>query len=874
MRKVTPMMQQYFEIKQNYQEHILFFRLGDFYEMFFEDAKLSSKELDLTLTGRDCGEEERAPMCGVPYHSADSYIARLVEKGYKVAICEQVEDPALAKGIVKRDVVRVITPGTVVEPSMLDESKNNFIASLYVLEGGAGLAFADVSTGEVYVSSYSENMENRVINELSKFSPREVIANKKGGGYRKVSAYVKEKLSALFECQEESDQGYDALVEAIKAQFDNMKVGQENFFAAKEMVMAVGSLLSYLKQTQKVELSHISVLNIYRMGQFLEIDIATRRNLELTETIQRKEKRGSLLWVLDKTKTAMGSRLLRKWIEQPLINITAISKRHGAVAELVTNGRVRQEIQNALEDVYDLERLLSRIVYGTANGRDLVSLAETLKLFPAIKEALGCCASGYLKELNEGIEDIREVYSLIGEAFVEDPPFTVREGNMIKAGYHPEVDKLHSIMSDAKGYIAKMESTQREETGIKNLKIGYNRVFGYYIEVTKSNYDLVPAQYIRKQTLSNCERFITQELKEFENMVLNAQEKITALEYEIFCDIRQKVMAQIHRMQKTAYAISQLDVLCAFSEVAQNNRYCMPQMDIKDEIVIKGGRHPVVEMVQKDALFVPNDTFLNQTTDRMMLITGPNMAGKSTYMRQVALIVLMAQIGSFVPADSARIGICDKIFTRVGASDDLAAGQSTFMVEMSEVAYILKNATRKSLIIYDEIGRGTSTYDGLSIAQSVLEYTADKKSLGAKTLFATHYHELTELEGIIEGMRNYCVAVKKRGDDINFLRKIISGAADDSYGIEVAKLAGIPRVVTERAKVVLADIEQEQPIGRSLSAKGSNAEDDGGQGGQMSFSQIPHREIEEKLSRVDLNVLTPIEGLNILYELKKMLNNS
>lgn len=873
MRKVTPMMQQYFDIKEEYQEHILFFRLGDFYEMFFDDAKVASKELDLTLTGRDCGEEERAPMCGIPYHSAEGYIARLVEKGFKVAICEQMEDPALAKGIVKRDIVRVITPGTVVEASMLDESRNNFIASFYVEGKRSGLAFADVSTGEVYVTGFSENVENSVINELSKFSPREVIANLKGAGCKEVSAFVRERLLALFECVEEPSVNYEKDIKNIKEQFDNMKSGQEDFFSSKEMVLAVGNLLSYLKKTQKVELSHISVLNVYYKGQFMDIDVTARRNLELTETMQRKEKRGSLLWVLDKTKTAMGSRLLRKWIEQPLITITAIGKRHNAVAELVKNNVARNDIQAALDHVYDLERLLSRIVYATANGRDLVSLSATLKMIPPIKAALNGCACNYLKDLNEGTEDIQEVYDLIDKAIVEDPPFTIREGNMIQTGFHEEVDKLRSIIADAKGYIAQMESSQRSQTGIKNLKIGYNRVFGYYIEVTKSYYDLVPPEYIRKQTLSNCERFITQELKEFENLVLNAQDKITALEYEIFCEIRQQVGQHIHRIQKTAFSISQIDVLCSFAETAEINRYCMPQMDLGDEIIIKGGRHPVVEKVQRDALFVPNDTLLNGTDKRMMLITGPNMAGKSTYMRQVALIIVMAHIGSFVPADSASIGICDKIFTRVGASDDLSAGQSTFMVEMSEVAYILKNATRKSLIIYDEIGRGTSTYDGLSIAQAVLEYTASKKSLGAKTLFATHYHELTELEGTVEGLKNYCVAVKKRGDDITFLRKIIAGAADDSYGIEVAMLAGIPQVVTERAKAVLADIENGDTGKRAANDESYHPQSQKEDSGQLSMEQMPHKGIEQKIASVDLNVLTPIEGLNILYELKKMLNN-
>lgn len=865
MAELTPMMKQYMDIKEKYKDHILFYRLGDFYEMFFGDAQVASQELELVLTGRDCGQEERAPMCGVPYHSCEGYIARLIEKGYKVAVCEQLEDPKMVKGLVKRDVVRIITPGTVIESSMLEETKNNFLSAIYWGENQSAICFCDISTGEVFATSFDKEPQLRMMNELGKFMPREVMANQKVLEDKTIRAFAKDRLHCLLE---QSDYQMDDETEMevlVLNQFGKQDLSELGI-DSPEVLWAVANLIQYIRMTQKVDLGHINTLSIYSQNQFMDLDLSTRRNLELTETMRSKEKKGSLLGVLDKTATSMGGRLLRKWMEQPLINPVSINKRLNAVGELKNSDILRQELSEKLKELHDLERLTGKLVYQTAGGRDLLALANTLKKVPDLGELLKEAKTSYLKELQSQCLDLPEVYQLVDAAITDDPPFSIREGEIIKEGYHPEVDRLRSIIKDAKGYIAGIESREREKTGIKNLKIKYNKVFGYYIEVTKSYLDLVPEDYIRKQTLANCERFITEELKEFENTVINASGKITALEYELFCQVRDHVAGYISSIQTAAGAIAQMDVLCAFAKVAVANNYTMPMVDFSKVIDIKSGRHPVVESMQKNIAFVPNDVYLNSDGSRLALITGPNMAGKSTYMRQTALIVYMAQIGSFVPADSATIGVCDKIFTRVGASDDLASGQSTFMVEMNEVATILKNATEQSFVIFDEIGRGTSTFDGLAIAQAVLEYAANKKKLGCKVMFATHYHELTELEGVVPGVKNYCVAVKKHGDDITFLRKIMEGSADDSYGIEVAKLAGVPDEVIRRAKAVLKAIESGE--GNLKFPKRKEAlvvrEEN-----QVSMISEVENAAMKKLLSIDMDDVTPRQALDILYDLRR-----
>ncbi len=864
----SPMMRQYLDIKNEYKDCLLFFRLGDFYEMFFDDAKIASEELELTLTGRECGQEERAPMCGVPHHSCDAYIARLIKKGYKVAICEQTEDPASAKGIVRREVTRIVTPGTVTDYNMLDENKNNYIASVYLKGTSAGIAFADVSTGELFAVSFQEDGEvsQKVINELGKFTPGEIIENEDAALSQTITDFVKKRLGCtdnVFENEYfDSENSVGALEEYFGTDSSDNVFG---VYKSKTALFAVSGLIAYLKSNHLTNLKNIENIDFYEEDVYLGLDLSARRNLEITQTMMRGDKVGSLLWVLDDTKTSAGARLLRQFLEQPLLNLALIKKRLSAVAALKQNSPQRNEIREAMRGVFDIERIMSKLIYGSANGRDLRTLSASLKQMPIIKKNLSLSCR-YLDEIAERMEDMKELYTLIENAIDENPPVSLREGGFIKKGYNEEVDRLRDILTNGKKYITDLETKEKEATGIKNLKIGYNKVFGYYIEVTKSYLSLVPEYYIRKQTLSNCERYITSELKDYENTVLNAREKINSVEYDLFTELKTIIAGETHRIQNCAKAAALIDVFQSLASVAARNNYSEPEVDYSDRIEIKDGRHAVVEEMGSDNLFVPNDAVLDCNENRVMLITGPNMAGKSTYMRQVALIVLMAQIGSFVPAASARIGVVDKIFTRVGASDDLSAGQSTFMVEMSEVASILKNSTSKSLIIFDEIGRGTSTFDGLSIAQAVLCYVADKKKLGAKSLFATHYHELCELEGKIDGVKNYNIAVKKRGDDITFLRKIVRGGADDSYGIEVAKLAGVPNEVTNHAKSILKKIESGEKNGRTeLKSADISYETDP----QISFSDTSAEEIKKIINDVDLNVLTPIEAMNMLYELKK-----
>ena len=860
------MMQQYFEIKEKYKEYILMYRLGDFYEMFFDDAKIAAKELELVLTGRDCGEEERAPMCGVPYHAVDGYIGKLVSHGYKVAICEQMEDPSLAKGIVKRDVVRMITPGTLTESSLLDEKKNNYICAVYLGDGAVGVSFADISTGSLSATEFSgSDMMSRLFGEMGVYAPREVVVNTAASGLGEIETFLRERLGCTInENQEARFSGEDAKREAL-SRFAGEAVPAEFNDENDPALKAVGALISYALETQKNDLSNLRSLNFYREGQYLEMDINTRRNLETCESQRRGEKHGTLLWVLDRTKTAAGARLLKNYIDFPLSNPYGINRRQSAVAELCGDVVLRGELENALKGVLDLERIMTRVVYGSAGGRDLRALAQTTEKLPQIKGLLSSCECEELASMFSELDTLSDVTETINAAIVDDPPFSVREGGIIRDGYNADIDYLRSVISDSKGWIERIEEAEKKATGIKTLKVGYNRVFGYYIEVSKSFIGNVPERFIRKQTLANGERYITQELKDMESQMLGASDKITALEYQLFTEVRLKIAENVHRIQKTAFILAKLDVYRSLAEVACRNGYCRPEITYGDEIIIKDGRHPVVEQFAKDSYFVPNDTNLDGGKNRFMLITGPNMAGKSTYMRQTALICLMAQIGSFVPAREARIGVIDKLFTRVGASDDLAMGQSTFMLEMSEVAYILSHATKRSLIIYDEIGRGTSTFDGMSIARAVAEYTLGKK-VGAKTLFATHYHELTGMENEFEGIVNYNIAAKKKGDDIVFLRKIVRGAADDSYGIEVAKLAGVPKEVTKRAKEILETLEAGGIQKKERTTE--PADDDFA----LSFDNISESEVAEKLRAVDINTLTPLEAINLIYELKKMLS--
>ena len=859
--EMTPMQRQYHAIKERNQDSLLFFRLGDFYEMFDEDAKLAARELDLTLTTRDRGKpkEEQSPMCGVPQHSVEAYIARLVQKGYKVAICEQLEDPATAKGIVERDITRIVTPGTVTESSMLDESRNNYLGCIYEEGGKFGLAFCDVSTGAFFVTSCT-NAEH-VASELGRFSPSEVI---RSSGCR-CEAIDDALLRRLSCCVNEEKEGqFDSdRAEALLQRHFGTPVAEMGLGGLDTAVTAAGTLLQTLLDVQKNDLAHIRELQYYTSGKFMELDLNTRRNLELTQTLRGKDKKGSLLWVLDKTRTAMGGRMIRSWMEKPLLDIAEINRRQAAVQELVEGTMLRSQLADALDLISDFERIQTRIVTGSVNCRDLLGLARGFRALPELKAALQTCESPLLQKLQQQIDELRDCADRIENTIVDDPPLTVREGGIIRKGADADADYLRDIMEGGSGTIAAIEASEKEKTGIRTLKVGYNRVFGYYIEVSKSFIDQVPANYVRKQTLANCERYITQELKELENTVLTAKDRLTALEYRIFTQLREYLAAQAARVQETAAAVAAVDALCSLAAVAVQRGYCRPEMTLGNELVIENGRHAVVEVMLKDSLFVPNDTNLGAADNTVAIITGPNMAGKSTYMRQVALIVLMAQMGSFVPAKSARLGIVDRVFTRIGASDDLASGQSTFMVEMAEVATILKYATARSLLILDEIGRGTSTYDGMSIARAVLEYAANPKRLGAKTLFATHYHELSTMEQKLSNVKNYNIAVKKRGDQMIFLRKIVPGATDDSYGIEVAKLAGIPGAVISRARQILDELES----GKQEAAAPAPREPED----QISMLDLRGQDICDALEKITLETLTPIEAMNELYRLKKML---
>ena len=868
MAELSPMMKQYFEIKEKNKDSILFFRLGDFYEMFFDDAKLASRELDLTLTGRDCGQKERAPMCGVPFHSCESYIARLVQKGYKVAICEQTEDPAKAKGLVKRDIIRVITPGTVIESGMLDEGKNNFISSAFMANKKIGLSFCDISTGELFITEISgEDLQDQLQDQLISYNPREILIGGEIVNFKTLPNFIKEKLSASVEMLTDDEFGYSICLDAMKNQFKENDVN--SIKDKKEMVSSVGALLSYLKVTQITGYERINTFEVYNENQYMNLDYNTRRNLELTRTMMNKEKKGSLIWLLDKTKTAMGKRLLRYWLEHPLLNIGTILNRQSAIADLVDDTVQRLEITESLIGIFDIERLMTKIVYGNANARELRSLCGAFENLPQIKNLISKFDSSLMRKLTEDIDTLEDIHQLIDTAIEEEPPFSVREGGLIKEGYNEELDAVRSDMNNSTSLLAQIELEQKEKTVIPKLKVGYNRVFGYYIEVTNSYKDKVPEEYIRKQTLTSCERYITQELKDLEGRILGAKDRSFGMEYAIFDEIRKVVANNLDRIEKTAKAIATLDVLTSLANVASDNNYTRPEVNQSSKIILKDSRHPVVEALLSGAPFVPNDVTLDNDSNRVAIITGPNMAGKSTYMRQVALIVLMAQMGSFVPASYAEIGVVDSIFTRVGASDDLASGQSTFMVEMNEVANIVKKATKNSLLILDEIGRGTSTYDGMSIARAVLEFVADKKKLGAKALFATHYHELTVMENLLDGVKNYNIAVKKRGDDITFLRRIIPGGADDSYGIEVAKLAGLPDWIIKRAKEILKELTSGKTDDKETFANISphSSEDDM----QLNLLDTASNAVTDKLKSVDVNTLTPIEAMNLLYELKNMI---
>ena len=866
---LSPMMAQYFEIKSQYPGALLFFRLGDFYEMFFDDAKIASEELDLVLTGKDCGQEERAPMCGVPFHSADNYIAKLVSRGYKVAICEQIEDPKLVKGLVKRDVIRIITPGTVIESNMLDDTVNNYLCSICKGEKETGLCFADVSTCEFHITVVSgEDVEEQIVNQLSTYQPKEIIVNSAALDFNEVAKFTRARLSAELQLLDDNKYDFDEAANLILETLKKDEIDSLNLGHSKTAVSALGAVIDYLKEVQKKdEIEAPADIDFFDKEEFMKLDISARRNLELTKSMMSGEKRHSLLWVIDKTKTAMGKRMIRNWLERPLMSVQKITKRQNAIGELSDNPMKRDKIRVALAGINDIERLMTRIAYGNANAKELKALQNTIGRLPEIKAEVAASSSALLKDIESNIDLLTDVEELIKNAIEDEPPFTLREGGMIKKGYNEEIDELKAIMEDGAGVISSIEAKEREATGIPKLKVGYNRVFGYYIEITNPYKDLVPETYIRKQTLTNCERYITQELKELEGKILGAKDRSIALEYEVFCAVREAVGAEVERLHRTAKALAMLDVLASLAEVAVNNNYVCPQINTNGVIDIKDGRHPVVETLLDGAPFVPNDTVLDKDENRCAIITGPNMAGKSTYMRQIALIVLLAQIGSFVPAKSANISIVDAIFTRVGASDDLATGQSTFMVEMNEVSTILKNATSNSLVILDEIGRGTSTFDGMSIARAVLEFVCKKKTLGAKALFATHYHELTAMEGMLDGVKNYSIAVKKRGDDITFLRRIVKGGADESFGIEVAKLAGVPDSVVKRAKVILKELEQNK-IDIKFKAEDAVVEEDEDDI-QFNFTVNGKNEIIEILKTIDVNTLTPIEAMQTLYDLKK-----
>ena len=881
MAGMSPMMVHYLETKKQYPDCILFYRLGDFYEMFFEDALTVSKELEITLTGKECGLEERAPMCGVPYHALDNHLYRLVQKGYKVAIAEQMEDPKQAKGLVKREVIRVVTPGTITSAQALDETKNNYLMGIVYIDERFGIAVSDISTGDFLVTEVAS--ERELADEINKFCPSEIICNDaffvSGVDTEEVKNRYQTVISAL-DSHFFSDEGCRKILK------EHFKVGSLDGLGLQDYdtgVIAAGAVMEYMYETQKSTLSHITTITPYSTGEFMIIDTSTRRNLELLETMREKQKRGTLLWVLDKTKTAMGARLLRTYIEQPLIHKDDIIARQNAIEELNMNYISREEICEYLNPIYDLERLIGRISYKTANPRDLISFKNSLEMLPYIKDLMGEFTTPLLKELWEELDPLEDVHDLVSRAIVDDPPVSLRDGGIIKEGYHEETDKLRHAKTEGKTWLAQLESRERDKTGIKNLKVKYNKVFGYYFEVTNSFKGMVPDYFVRKQTLANAERYTTDELKELEDMILGAEDKLYTLEYGLFCEVRDTIAAEVLRIQQTARAIAGIDVMTSLSAVATKNNYVKPRINEKGVIDIKNGRHPVVEKMMRDDLFVANDTYLDNTKNRLSIITGPNMAGKSTYMRQTALIVLMAQLGSFVPADEANIGICDRIFTRVGASDDLASGQSTFMVEMTEVANILRNATKNSLIVLDEIGRGTSTFDGLSIAWAVVEHISNPKLLGAKTLFATHYHELTELEGTINGVNNYCIAVKEQGDDIVFLRKIVKGGADKSYGVQVAKLAGVPDSVIVRAKELLVELSDADITARAKEIAEAGAgtpkhaavpRPDEVDLQQMSlFDTVKDDDIVRELGELELGNMTPIDALNTLYRLQTKLKN-
>ncbi len=870
MAEYSPMMQKYLETKEQYKDCILFYRLGDFYEMFFDDAILVSRELELTLTGKDCGQENRAPMCGVPHHAAETYVSKLIEKGYKVAICEQLTDPKESKGIVERGVIRVVTPGTVVESNMLEERKNNYIMSIYKSGTFFGISVCDISTGEFYSSEIKEdNNFVTLLDEIARFTPSEIITNSMMFDCKEEIQKIKERFDIYV--TKFNDKFFNDDSKEIELKFDledsnNNKI--KTIQDKKLCVSSINALIEYLNQTQMTTLNHINKITIYNLSKYMQLDISARRNLEITEKLRDKSKKGTLLWVLDKTATSMGGRALRRWLNNPLIDVLEINKRLNAVKELKDNIILRGDIIDNLKKVYDIERLAGKMAYGNANARDMITLKNSVSKLPEIKKVLKSVNSDLLKELYQELDELQDIYRLIDEAIVEDPPMTIKDGGIIKLGYDEEITKLKTATTEGKNWIVKLEAEEKEKTGIKNLKVGFNKVFGYYLEVTKSFLSQVPDRYIRKQTLTNAERYITEELKNLENQILGAEEKVVNLEYEAFTKIREEISKNVKRLQKSANVVSTLDVLASFAQVAEDMNYCMPIVDNQGSIDIKEGRHPVIEKILGMGSFVQNNTYLDKQENRLAIITGPNMAGKSTYMRQVALITLMAQVGSFVPAIEAKIGIVDKIFTRVGASDDLSMGQSTFMVEMMEVATILKEATSNSLVILDEIGRGTSTYDGLSIAWAVAEYIADKQKCGAKTLFATHYHELTDLENELEGVKNYSIAVKEKGEDIIFLRKIVEGGTDESYGIHVAKLAGVPKVVTQKANEILRTLERKSILRNKKPEKESKKVVEG----QFDMYNYKIAEIAHEVDKINLNELTPIDALNTLVKIKEKLN--
>ena len=868
MAEFSPMMQRYLETKEQYKDCILFYRLGDFYEMFFDDAIIAARELEITLTGKDCGQEERAPMAGVPHHAAEMYISRLIAKGYKVAICEQLEDPKTAKGIVKRGVIKVVTPGTIIDSNMLEERKNNYIMSIYKTGIYFGISICDISTGEFY-SAEIKDQQNfpLLLDELARYNPSELVINSMMAECQEEMSKIRER----FDCYitRFQDKFFDNKIDTLNLRFNIVDTNNKKIENLKEKTLSIppiNALLAYIEQTQMTTLDHLNKITIYQISKYMSLDINARRNLEITEKMRDKSKKGTLLWVLDKTSTSMGGRMLRRWLNDPLIDTLEINNRLNAVKTLKDDMILRGDITESLKKVYDIERLAGKMAYGNANARDMITLKNSLEKLPKLKQTLANIKESImLEEIYQNIDELKDIHDLIEKAIVDDPPMTIKDGGIIKIGYNEEIDKLKTATTEGKNWIVNLEAEEREKTGIKNLKVGFNKVFGYFIEVTKSYLSQVPERYVRKQTLTNAERYITEDLKNLENQILGAEEKVVNLEYNAFIEIREQIAKKIKRLQTTAMAVSELDVLTSFAQVAEDLNYCMPQVDNSGIIDIKSGRHPVIEKMLGAGAFIDNDTYLDKEENRLSIITGPNMAGKSTYMRQVALITLMAQVGSFVPAAEAHIGVVDKIFTRVGASDDLSMGQSTFMVEMMEVATILKEATSNSLVILDEIGRGTSTYDGLSIAWAVAEYIADKEKCGAKTLFATHYHELTELENQSEGIKNYSIAVKEKGEDIIFLRKIVRGGTDESYGIHVARLAGVPKAVTQKANEFLRNIEKKN----ILTGKKAEKQDKKKVEGQFDMYNYKLAEIAHELDKVNLNELTPIDALNTLVKIKE-----